>query len=493
MKAEETAQRYANLHSGYRLVSYREVALPLFRVEVDLLVLEAKPIPPIQEFVLRAVDMGLTEIGDVAGFLGIDRQIALSSAVELMRQESLATVGAAEGARASQLQVTERGKEVLVEAAQVQARETSVMVFIDGLTREVLSVTGKGRQWFQASHARGRGLVEIASSPRRRPQLEEIPLDALRDAIRRESAGPLRGEVIGITGLGKAYRYAREGLALAFHTPGEELLVSLVVDGGTSEAHDAAFSKSIRRSARNLAPQDWRDAAEAASGTIPDDLLAEAAAGDSERLLAEEEEVRREDERLRSATKEANEAELSALREQLRENAALQSDLERRLENISVRQVEVYEHRGYLDRALSEAQKRVLIVSPWIRRTVVDDELIGRFRALLDRGVELWIAYGINPDGGHRKAKKGEPDREAEKKLRRLGEDYPALFQMTRLGDTHAKVLVCDSRFSIVTSFNWLSFRGDDRLDFRDERGYYVGLEKQVDEVFESYRARFEP
>jgi hypothetical protein len=62
---------------------------------------------------------------------------------------------------------------------------------------------------------------------------------------------------------------------------------------------------------------------------------------------------------------------------------------------------------------------------------------------------------------------------------------------MTRFGDTHAKILVCDSRFSIITSFNWLSFRGDEQLDFRDERGYYVGLQPNVDEVFESYRKRF--
>jgi len=48
-------------------------------------------------------------------------------------------------------------------------------------------------------------------------------------------------------------------------------------------------------------------------------------------------------------------------------------------------------------------------------------------------------------------------------------------------------------RFSIITSFNWLSFRGDEQLDFRDERGYYVGLQPKVDDLFESYRGRFSP
>ncbi len=105
----------------------------------------------------------------------------------------------------------------------------------------------------------------------------------------------------------------------------------------------------------------------------------------------------------------------------------------------------------------------------------------------------MWIAYGINKDGGHGRGKvKDEGDREAERKLRRLGDDYPDLFHMTRLGDTHAKILVCDSRFSIATSYNWLSFKGDEQLEFRDERGYYVGLSEHVDELFESYRERFD-
>jgi hypothetical protein len=108
--------------------------------------------------------------------------------------------------------------------------------------------------------------------------------------------------------------------------------------------------------------------------------------------------------------------------------------------------------------------------------------------------VELWIAFGINKEGGHGRGKvKGELDRDAERKLDRLGDDFPELFHMTRLGDTHAKILICDSRFSIATSYNWLSFKGDEQLEFRDERGYYVGLSTHVDELFGEYRQRFEP
>ncbi len=75
MTAEETARRLAGARSGYQLVSYREVALPLFKVDLELLVLEKKDLPPIQEYVLRAVGEGLSGTAEIAGLLGIEESI----------------------------------------------------------------------------------------------------------------------------------------------------------------------------------------------------------------------------------------------------------------------------------------------------------------------------------------------------------------------------------------------------------------------------------
>lgn len=50
---------------------------------------------------------------------------------------------------------------------------------------------------------------------------------------------------------------------------------------------------------------------------------------------------------------------------------------------------------------------------------------------------------------------------------------------VVKLGDTHAKVLISDSSWAIVTSFNWLSFKGSRKLEFRDER-YHLPREGGV-------------
>jgi hypothetical protein len=93
----------------------------------------------------------------------------------------------------------------------------------------------------------------------------------------------------------------------------------------------------------------------------------------------------------------------------------------------------------------------------------------------------LAISYGI--DDGKRVS---ERDMAAEQRLRHLATKYPQ-FRFVRLGDTHAKILVVDQRFVVVTSYNWLSFKGDPSRPFRDERGTLVSLVPEIDRIYQNY------
>ncbi len=491
--SEENVERIARQRSDLELVSYREVALPVFKVELDLLVLESKALPPIQEYVLRAADLGLGSVEQIAGLLGISEQIVQEAAAELVFSDNLVLIGGFQPGESRGLKLTEKGARTAAEASQVQAVEVSLPVFVDGLTRKVLAVTDRRRRWFPMGEAARRGLVEIPPYPRRRPGLEEVPLEAVREKIEAETAGRRgRREVIGITGMGKARRFAEEAIALAFRASGEELQVTFAMDGETSEDHDAAFSQSLSRSARKLTTGKWQDVGTLLRTEVKTEVLAQKVEkAETDRLFDERAELEEESERLQANVARAQAEELADLRAQVEKHGLREQELEAALRNISVRQVEVYEHRGLLDRALAEAKERVLIISPWINHEVVDDRLIGRFRELMDREVELWIGYGINEAGeGQGNKRKRELDREATEKLARLSVDYPESFRLKLLGDTHAKVLVCDSRFAVITSFNWLSFRGDEALDFRDERGCYVGISAEVERICTSYSKR---
>lgn len=152
-----------------------------------------------------------------------------------------------------------------------------------------------------------------------------------------------------------------------------------------------------------------------------------------------------------------------------------------------VRNLYMLDHPPLLLDALNSAANRLLIISPWIFAVVVDASFLRKLETLLTRGVRVWIGYGINEEETQLKK---TPDIEARKALRDLSVRF-ANFTLMRLGDTHAKVLIKDSEFAVVTSFNWLSFRGDPHRKLRDEQGVLIQRADLVDQKFAELIGRF--
>ena len=57
--------------------------------------------------------------------------------------------------------------------------------------------------------------------------------------------------------------------------------------------------------------------------------------------------------------------------------------------------LETFDHPLFLDKALREAQRQLVIVSPWMKSRVVDDAFVGRLRNLLRNGVDVYVGYGF--------------------------------------------------------------------------------------------------
>mgnify|MGYP002826976763 CR=1 FL=1 len=115
----------------------------------------------------------------------------------------------------------------------------------------------------------------------------------------------------------------------------------------------------------------------------------------------------------------------------------------------------------------------------------VDDHFIDEFEKCLKRRVQVFIGYGL----GNKNHPFGQD--KAVKRLRNIANRYPELFVLKELGDTHAKILIKDSDFYVITSFNWLSFKGDPAKQFREEWGVYISDQVEVDEFFSTLGQRF--
>ncbi|WP_028552333.1 phospholipase D-like domain-containing protein [Paenibacillus sp. UNC451MF] len=130
-----------------------------------------------------------------------------------------------------------------------------------------------------------------------------------------------------------------------------------------------------------------------------------------------------------------------------------------------------HEIREVFNAALNDAREEINIVSPWITRKVVDEEFVRRIERALKRGVCVKIVYGISEPSIQQN---GRTDQTAEIAdiLQRKFKKFGDLFRM-KYGQTHHKLLICDNRFYVEGSFNFLSFRGEYDENTRSEGGTY--------------------
>ena len=109
---------------------------------------------------------------------------------------------------------------------------------------------------------------------------------------------------------------------------------------------------------------------------------------------------------------------------------------------------------------MTNSQRRLLIISPWITRSVVDNQLVHNIEQLA-KTADVTIFWGFGDN--------------TKTDTRALNDLHAAALRSKRLAivkvaDTYAKVLVSDNYY-IKTSFNWLSFRGDRSMKYHQEEG----------------------
>lgn len=111
-------------------------------------------------------------------------------------------------------------------------------------------------------------------------------------------------------------------------------------------------------------------------------------------------------------------------------------------------------HPYYLIEAFKTAVSNIYIISPWVRKKVLEKYKEYMENALIN-GVNIYINYGISDNG------KEDIDKDAKIYLTELSKKYENLHIHSN-AKTHAKVLICDDKWVVTGSFNWLSYDGSD-------------------------------
>ena len=481
MTTDQIIARYKS-RGGYRLADFAEVALPIYSLNVQALTLAHKRLPPIEEFILKCLALNITSIEGIREFLGLEDEVIKSALVTLAQTESIALT-APRGRQAWAL--TGKGRATLDTAELVSPEERTFSLHFDIITRK--PILYRFQKPFKHKEALEEGLKEIELGPRKHPQTNEISPSAI-EKILKATPGltDQRRDILAVRSLSNIKPFYIRALVLVYRgNDADDVQIAFVIDGKLSEEHELAFARSeeLYKLAKSLSldPVEKQEIeiVLASLGPAPKEAeelrqftdTAEAQVAEAVQLL-ESAETQADREVLCQKLQSA-ESELKRLKEEAKK--------------VQIRNLYVADHPPLLEDALTSAKSRVMIISPWIKRQIVNETFIRRLERLLAAGVCVYIGYGISEQPTENPLPQ---DAAAVAELQAVAAKYPD-FCLRRLGNTHAKVLIKDSEFAAITSFNWLSFKGDPRRTFRDEQGTLLQGSHLVNQKFTELEPRF--
>lgn len=475
MNVEPVLEAAAFARPGYSLATFKQAALPVYLLTVRVLVLEKKPLSPIEEGCLRAVDAGLSAPAEISSFLGLGGKVLTGVLAGLNARECI-NYSKAIGDREAKVTLTAKGRSSLMEAVSAIPQERVVQLVFDPYLKRVLFVPTAALS--KPREAKENGWFELPLCGAKRPEVEDVPLQDLDKVIAKSRTREEESrELLALRRVERREMHFLPCLLLFYKANhGDDVQVAIYKDEVFSVEHENAFRAlggPEQVGARLVAlPAELPVVGETTSGEFKHDV-AVALDVDSARVN-EESKVTEAPVKPPAATTEP------ASKEEGKAGGSASGK--------TLRVVRCHEHPMLLRKSLGTSQRRLLIVSPWIRDQVVDQNFIGSLEALLRNGVDVYIGYGLSEDDG--KVKANDQARSKPPISKRAKSDLESLrgrfknFRFRFVGNTHRKFLVCDSKFAVSTSFNWLSFLGDPKARARDESGLLIAKPEYIEEMF---------
>ena len=490
----DIARRFG-VKPGFQLIDFAEVALPIFVLPVDAIVIASKPLPLVDEFLLRSIAEGVNTLEEVSGFLGLEHLFVKKRLGELIGQDLLA-YGPSESGPAKAM-LTAKGGDALKKALVVQPKRESFSLAIDGITRQAL--TKRPDRLLAVRDVRAFGLLEIRAFPEdKAPEFSEIAQMDLTAAL---AVGPKKEQnvqrVMSLVHMGRRLRRYREATMLVFRAEhGRQIHVEFFLDGRPSHTLNEAFARHDGVKALHIPEQVEASIScveQQIKSVIPnlvDSNESKQAASIRPKLQPFINRVglleSKIEEKESSIGETDSRAEIELLKSEIAKLLSEKQKAEQDLNSLEIRYLEVHEHRPLFEHSLRDAKQRLLLISPWIRDSVLNQTRLDKIKRLVENGVEVFIGYGLGEDDKPGKDK-GE---HAIRFLKQLSQRHSNL-HFHELGDTHAKILLVDDSFAVIGSFNWLSFEGSARRGFREEMSFRINKQAEIERLFHRYLARF--
>lgn len=482
---ERLAKKYADSVPDYNLIKYDYVAFPLFKILLSVTVQQRKDIGVIEEFVLKLLDAEVGRVEDMARCLGLDESLINEALVNLVANDLVYLI-------TGKYKMSDKGRESLRLSKMLEPEELIYTFLLDGLTGEYLPerVTMKAKDVKQNNlHSVLKAIDE--------PKVEGLDFQKLSRLIKRQQKEMMMdgayGDLISINSIHKCYtEYKKRNMLVFTHKDNPEIIDIKIYEGFDRVAEYESIIMRMENEGIRQIPTDkvlHLDSNSSQLPTIVPKEVLESARENKKKIThfknLEESLTQRigdQESRLTEHVYSSSEEKISATQE-IKELKKQLGEL-RKQQASNNQLLETYNHRPLLEQSLKEAKSFVVIVSPWIRFRAFDNDLQKLIKSALRRNVRIIIGYGISEDDV-------ENDK-AEKILKDIQQQKGTGKNLTliKLGNTHEKVLLVDGRYVVITSFNWLSFKGDPKRGFRQETGIYTEDERTINSTIESLQHR---
>jgi hypothetical protein len=470
MTPESVARRFEQ-RPGYDLIDYAPVVLPLHRLTIDAITLVHRPIPPIKEFVMRGIAAGLVTSTEISGFLGLD-DASVQGAISQLLEEKYA-----EAEREDRLRLTDRGREVLQAARESAPQDEMLVLLYDRLLLKPVRLGPE--QLLAPADVDHQRTIEIRPYPAEGPSLQELTLPDVRQVLETDAGGRSKfgRDLLRLKRIARRMRVYRPAVALVYKkNRSSEIQIAFIVDDARHEGLEHAFA--ARGGPKKMGFVRAIDESTTVSelrrylGADVLDLLPDAEELDERRVAVSMARLRYQT-AVNRAERSGGALEASAA---IDETALALARAENELANFPARAIAPYEHAELMAVALERCEKRLLISSRTLQRSVMDGPFIRRLRALLALGARVTISV---VEVGNEGAALGA-------ELERMRKQYPDLELVTSRRSRFYHV-VCDSRMAVVSNQPFLSNLSKNR-SFHHVAGYVL----QRPDLVDAFCARIE-
>ena len=458
---EDIARRFER-RTGFELIDYAPVALPIFRLTVDAITMIHREIPPIREFVMRSFSSGLANPEEVAGFLGLEASIVEATVNQLVGDRY--AIGSEDGS----VSLTDRGLEVLAKARESSPQDEMLVFLYDRLLQKPVRLAPD--QVLAPAFVDPQRVIEIRPYPAEGPDVGELSMPDVVQILEQQAGGRAAygRDLLRLKRIVRRVRMFRPAVALVFKkVRSSDIHIDFIVDEVRHEVLSNVFAERggpkkmgfIKSIDESSATADLRRSL----GTNVQKLSPAPSVLEERRLSVSMARIKFQAASARLERKGGfvDGSDQTSLTEAVVTAADALAVAEQELRSFPARPVTPFEIPEFLDRALGEASQLLMISSRTLDKSLVDGVFFKRLQEVLARGARVVIS--LTDDA---------PTDGPVLELERVRARFPKL-QLFSGRRNQTQHLICDSAFALVTNRPFLSNLGKVRT-FHQVVGYLL-------------------